>query len=111
MSNDMQRPDWVVLGCPTADGKVAVFASKDLDQAELETETEAIREYYSGQWLRNLPTRTTLTVELRTYVIATGDTYEEAMRRLFAHWTPEPDGRPAIAGRPAIEQSDAEVAR
>lgn len=84
-------PDWVVLGTPTDDGKVAVYASKDLTDAELRYEAEYNHTGRFGEVLRLLHRRIELTVGLNTYVIVVADTYEQALRRLFDAWSPEPD--------------------
>jgi hypothetical protein len=99
-------PDWVVLGLPTGDGRVAVYASKELNQAELASEVDHDEIRLDRLWMsdRSYPPvkRHTLSVEMRTYVIVVADTYPDALRRLFETWTPEPD-QPAISGRAAIE--------
>lgn len=97
-------PDWVVLGTPTGDGRVAVYASKDLDQAELASEVDhdEIRVAMFDRFYRPVR-RFTLSVDMRQYVIVVADTYPDALRRLFETWTPEPD-QAAIPGRAAIER-------
>lgn len=91
MEHDRSTPDWVMLGVPTPDGRVAIYASKELNQAELSHETEFDVDIYG--WyrppIRNPHTRIELTVEMRTYVIVTADSYQEAFQRLFNHWSPE----------------------
>lgn len=94
-------PDWVMLGVPTPDGRVAVYASKELNQAELTHETEFDDIYAWYEPVIRVPRhRIELTVEMRTYVVVTADTYAQAFRVLFDEWSPE-TGRPAL--EPAVK--------
>jgi hypothetical protein len=97
MDHDRSTPDWVMLGVPTPDGKVAIYASKELNHAELTHEIEQDDVFWRYDQRPRFPPRTRieLTVEMRTYVIVTADTYAQAFRVLFDEWSPEP-GRTAI---------------
>jgi hypothetical protein len=90
--HDQSTPDWVMLGVPTPNGQVAVYASKELNHAELTHETEM--DEYLWLWsdlIQRVPRRRIeLTVEMRTYVVVIADTYAEAFRILFDEWSPEP---------------------
>jgi hypothetical protein len=87
------RPDWVVLGTPWQDGKVAILASKHLTAAELELVVEVDDDIMLADpdplWLERR--RCTLTVEMPTFTLIVADTYEQAFRALFDEWSPEPD--------------------
>ena len=95
MGQDKQDrgPEWVMLGVPRADGKVAIYASKELNHAELTHETD---EYDLDSWLaqpspRAPRQRIELTVNMRTFVVVVADTYAEALAGLLNVWSPEPD--------------------
>lgn len=92
--NASPPPDWVVLGTPTTDGKVAIYASKDLTEAELRYEAEHDYDFLAMRTVL-LSRRIELTVGMRTYTVVVADTYEQALRHLFDTWSPEPD-RPTI---------------
>jgi len=85
-------PDWVMLGIPTPDGRVAIYASKELNHAELTHETERDDYLWSPyDLIQRIPRRRIeLTVNMRTYYVVTADTYAEAFRSLFDAWSPEP---------------------
>ncbi len=85
------RPDWVICGIPW-DGKVAILASTELDRAELEAQRDIfdpIDPYDFTEPIRLSPTRYTLTVQMRQFVLVVADTYEQAFRSLFEQWTPQ----------------------
>jgi hypothetical protein len=103
MNMTQQRPDWVVLGVPAADGKVAVLASKDLNEAELSREVDYVHDFWGGARIRALPARNTLTVEMRTYTVVVADSYAEAFRTLFDTWSPDADRQEITAGHREIE--------
>ena len=92
MSASERAPDWVVLGTSTADGRVAVYASKDLDRAELSEEIDHYRDIFAyGSPIRREWRRIELTVEMRKYTVVVADTYADAFRRLFDAWSPDDD--------------------
>lgn len=95
-------PDWVMLGVPTPDGRVAIYASKELNQAELTHETELDDNFwrYDQRPMFRPIERIELTVQMRTYYIVTADTYAQAFRVLFDEWSPEPS-RPEL--EPAVK--------
>lgn len=90
------RPDWIMLGARTPDG-CQVYASTDLDRAELEMHVEMDRDPFSAPWdaPRMRPTSTVfeLRASMGTVVMATGRDYTEALRTLFEHWSPEDGDR------------------
>lgn len=102
---DRYLPDWVVLGAPAGDGKVVVYASKDLTHAEIQTtvDRDDVFMWPDSRWEFS-QRRIELTVGLKTYTVVVADTYEQAFRTLFDAWTPGPAERPAIeAPQRAIE--------
>jgi hypothetical protein len=100
--HDRSTPDWVMLGVPTPNGQVAIYASKELNHAELthETDEDDLREWLAWPVSRVPRQRIELTVEMRTYVVITADTYAQAFRVLFDEWSPEP-GRSEL--EPAVK--------
>ena len=96
------RPDWVVFGTPEADGKVAVYASKDLTRAEIEARCESGVGYDLLDEMRTFAIqvrRYTLTVEMKTFTMVVADSYPQAFEYLFRSWSPEPDRVQAQLGR------------
>ena len=95
---DAVRPAWVILGTPVGNGQVAVYASKDLNDAvltrELDEELGWGLDARSPHWLPG-PQRIELTVGMRTYTVVVADTYQQALRTLFDTWSPDP-ARPAL---------------
>lgn len=91
MIDSYPRPDWVVLGGPAPDGKVAVYASKDLNQAELAHEMDHPWDIRVSHPFREPARRITLTVEMRSYTVVVADTYADAFRHLFDAWSPDDD--------------------
>jgi hypothetical protein len=89
-----QRPDWVMCGTQWPGGQVAIFASTELNQAELEGQRDSydIDPFALLGPVRTPPMRYTLSVEMRTFVIVVGDTYEQAFRSLFEQWSPSGQG-------------------
>jgi hypothetical protein len=97
------RPQWVILGTPTPDGRCAVYASTTLTSAELEMRAE-----YDEPNLYDLLVRPSLlhqecvlTVVMKSYVIVVADSYLEALQALLADWQPQHPGDSsprAIAG-------------
>ncbi len=100
-----QRPDWVMCGIPW-DGKVAIVASTELEQAELEARRDRLAAIDPFELLGPMamaPTRYTLTVQMWRFVLVVADTYEQAFRSLFEQWSPkQPDRRQLAASRPEI---------
>ena len=100
-----KAPDWVMLGIPMPDGRFAIYASTELNHAELRHEIEE-PDWITGWHSRiRTPGRTIveLTVNMRTYVIVTADSYAQAFDRLFAHWSPQPVRPEVTAAQSAIE--------
>jgi hypothetical protein len=91
-----QNPDWVVLGAPAPDGRVTVWASRELNDAELRDEMDVPDIWDSWSLLRERGRRITLSVEMRTYTVVFADTYAEAFQILFGEWSPDV-GRAEIA--------------
>lgn len=83
-------PEWVMLGVTQPDG-VVVFASRTLSMAELRNalihdagimfNSLAGRNEFSKAW--------ELSVTMQDVYWATGDDYGDAIRRLFAEWSPD----------------------
>lgn len=98
-----QRPDWVMCGTPwPEDGKVAILASTELSQAELEARRDTYRidpyELFDLYGFRDAPMRYTLTVQMDRFVIVMADTYEQAFRSLFEQWSPQRQARAPLGG-------------
>lgn len=93
-------PDWVVLGAHQHDGKVAVYASKDLTDAELRYDIDYDDDPYEFAYIRHRCVRRGIyhvTVGMRTFTVVVADTYEQALRTLFETWSPEPDPAERLA--------------
>lgn len=84
------RPDWMVLGVIAQQhNQVWVIASNELYDGEIEEDTEM--EEIVGSVLRRFVTgRTTtqFTTKMRTYQIAMGADFSEAMSNLLRAWSP-----------------------
>lgn len=91
MSSDPVRPDWVVLGTSIPDDKVAVYASKDLNHAELSQEMDHSWDNLASHPFREPSRRIELTVEMRKFTVVVADTYADAFRHLFDAWSPDDD--------------------
>jgi hypothetical protein len=105
--NATPRPDWVIAGSPTDDGRVMVIASRRLRHATLREDT-GYDEYMLSPLLidairRPRNPRYTLEVEMADFIMVIGDTYQDAMRNLFNEWQPRHNEQPAIDARKAIE--------
>jgi hypothetical protein len=87
------KPDWVMLGTPTQDGRVRLLASKKLTYGELQYEHD------------RLSASLTLTAGLgRDCVIIDAPDYPAALAELWKVWQPEPaQQRSHLAGKPQIE--------
>ena len=95
---EQQRPDWVVLGVQQG-AKVAVYASKELTDAELRYEVDRYEEIrWDPRFVVGPRPRIEMEVRMNTFIVVVADTYEQAFRRLFDTWSPEPE-------RMAIETS------
>lgn len=93
-------PNWVMVGTTQPDGTVVILASTDLSQAELRHETEWLWDDLGPRRLHRLAfSWCELTVRMGTYVMASGSTYEEALRRLFEHWSPATAKPRELSGR------------
>ena len=92
----LTRPDWIMLGVQGPDG-CQVYASTDLNRAELEMHIEAEPDPFRSPWDGPRMRPGLHVVELRasmgTVVIAAGRDYTEALRTLFEHWSPEDGDR------------------
>jgi|SRR5690606_29380844 len=81
------RPDFVILGVPHSDGKVMVLASTELREAELQYEAEYAESLYLSR-----PERVwqeyRLTTRMHGYVMVIGDSYPDALSKLFGQWSP-----------------------
>jgi hypothetical protein len=94
-------PDWVIIGATMDDGRVMLLASSELGRANLTKVLERRRESYrmdpSGK-LELLPAEgMTLDVLMGHYVWVMGRDYADALRSLFAHWSPDKrDGIPEL---------------
>lgn len=107
----MEDPDvvmnasWVILGSPHTSGDhVMVLASDSLTTAQL---TAIYRTYERDPWDPFRPDtldKILLSTEMKTYRMAIGATYAEAMSRLFDSWNPDdkPGATPISAGQKAI---------
>lgn len=83
-------PEWVIFGVQHSGG-VMIFASTELTRAEIEIEYDT-PEFQFGPLRSAMDSK--MRIELRigmlSYVMATGETFQEAMARLFAEWNPDP---------------------
>ena len=102
MNYPMRPPDFVMVG-GQHDGKVYLFASKTLTEAELRVEADEL-DHYPEWWMPRQPPRYRhyVTAEMRDFVQVVADTYAEAFATLFEQWTPEPATRTEIGAQPAI---------
>lgn len=81
------KPDWCMFGAPVGPNLVAIYASSTLSEVELEA--VAMR---PPAWAPPLSSGTAsilLRGEMRSFVMATGATYADALRVLLEHWTPD----------------------
>lgn len=101
----MSKPDFVILGDQHPDGGVLVIASNDLTKGELEQRADEPEFYYGTMFRPTPPLRSTVSAQMRDYVMVQAPSYAEAMRALFEQWTPEP------SERPAVEQGQAQIER
>lgn len=101
----MSRPDWVMVGVQGPDG-CQVWASTDLTRCQLEAEAVAAGDLYGfGAPIRCTITRYELSASMGTVVLASGKDYTEALRNLFAYWSPEDgDRRELSPARPALRE-------
>ncbi len=94
-------PDWVMVGATMDDGRVVLLASAELGRATLtrvlNRERESFRMAPSGR-LEPLPVEgMTLDVLVGQYVWVVGSDYADALRYLFAQWSPDKrDGIPRL---------------
>lgn len=97
---EMQRPDWVMLGIPSSDGRVVLMASKELTQAELsmEAEVDPFDWRLDPYRIVNPIRRYFVTAEMKTYVIIVANTYGAALTTLMRQWQPDQQRgqRPAL---------------
>lgn len=81
------RPDFVILGVPHPDGGVMVLASTELREAELQYEADYVESLFHSR-----PERVweeyRLTTRMRSYVTVIGDSYPDALSKLFGQWSP-----------------------
>jgi hypothetical protein len=85
-------PDWTITGAPYGDGRVAVWASKNLTDAQIVSTAG----------------RHSMELTMEDFVVFVAPTYEEALRALFESWSPTDDPRPAVAAGPAPIDGGAE---
>lgn len=86
----MNGPDWAMVGLPQTDGTVVILASSDLTGAQLRHEWTTPRSGLS--WLADgteIHHRIFLTLTMKMYYMAEGNTYPEALARLLSTWKPE----------------------
>lgn len=93
------EPDFVLTGWPNGDGTFSVAASDTLGLAEFTPRSVPLsivdrRGPFSGLDLR---------VGMERLYIGVGVTYHDALRDLFAHWSPDPDRGPFVLPQPAKE--------
>jgi hypothetical protein len=110
------RPDFAVVGWRT-DGDFWVLASAALEEAELRVETRlqcedpfAFMRVMHLEVSRATITATTLWTDQTgggpLYVMARGDSYAEALHRIFESWDPD-----AAPGRPEVTAPMRELGR
>lgn len=75
-----------------------VIGSVELSQAELRTQCDAWIDDFTQAWgFETIPvTRYEITAEMRSFVIAYGNDYNEALTNLMRTWTPTTRNHPAI---------------
>jgi hypothetical protein len=97
------RPDWVLLGVPDPAGEgVLLYASNQLNSAELELVAEGFDPVMVGELLARVPReKIVLRCELERATMVMAPDYKEAFARLFEAWQPR-DSRstPAVEGPP-----------
>lgn len=90
-------PDWVMIGVRVSEG-VLIYASRTLSSVQLEVIVEEIETF--GHWMpRHVDTEIELTTTMRSYVVAHGRTYADAIRNLMEYdvWNNyEEAGRPGV---------------
>ena len=105
----MGSPDWVILGTPWGDGKVAVIASTELNEAELRMMRPEWEELTPGRLLhkrREDDDHTVLHVVMERWTLIVADSYELALRALFMRWSPQPSEPARLPPGRASEASD-----
>lgn len=82
-------PDWVMLGVPMDDGRVQLWASKDLSQADLDM-ARTLHDYAFKPWeyVPSAPTYV-LTTRMGRIEAVIADTYGEALQILMQTWNPD----------------------
>jgi len=121
-----QELQWVISGGATPDGQVQIIASKTIDQRrsgldmKYPNRSRHFDPYYNpyldpygeAGWTEWDYREYTLTVGIREFVIVVAPTYQEALQRLFTHWTPPTGGDPlALPQQPASQTPDVEGPR
>jgi hypothetical protein len=101
------RPDWVMVGV-SHDGGVTLYASRELNYAELVYEADYDEAFFGYEAAVAVKTsaRHRLTADLRTFVLIQAPDYPAAFTRLWGVWSPE-TAKPA----PAITAGQAEQRR
>lgn len=85
-------PDWVIVGTPTSDGGVRLFASLTLTRAELKREMDGfdlipIFPNPNSRPARVPRVKITITAEMRDFTQILADDYPSAMRSLMEQWS------------------------
>lgn len=94
-------PDFVICGAPRANGGVAIFASRELTQAELNAELIEHTDIYgilAAVEPNPVDVRYVLTATTKSFVQVVAEDYVSALRRLFEEWTPPTADRVALPG-------------
>lgn len=91
----LSAPDFIMLGVREGNGRCSIYASTELDNIQLRSEMQVeCTDVFSLCRVAPKPVvRHFINAELRSFVVATGDTYELALGALLNEWTP-PDTRP-----------------
>jgi len=92
----MNKPQWIVIGIqamPGPEGGVAILASKAISGVTLDAQYDHPSLVDDGRVVRN-DAIYTIEATMKDFVIVYGSTYEEAFRRLFNTWDPNPEPMP-----------------
>lgn len=96
-------PQWAIVGTPTPTGRYQVWATQDLLPDALLTYIYDYHRDHRSSLLdsedrpRTKDSIYILELKMKTFIIAVGDTYADALKHLFDRWTPN-DGD--ASGRP-----------
>lgn len=95
VADSYPRPKFVMFGIDDdLHGGVILFASRELDLAELKSQVLGLeKEYFAGLGLFRLEKRrTTLHVEMKKFTMIRAETYTEALASLLTTWRPPEPG-------------------